>query len=175
MKKSDKTHYLNILCEVYKNTTPPVDLEDFIKSGKSQEDGFFMHYYISEEDYNKIVEDYFKEKKVPLKIRDGLKMSLLLGASPTFKGFYYKLTRLNDGFVATDSRVRFIEFDENNKGKDWFHNIAVGRSLLLGSLSPFFTWQTTQVIEVIEDNGGFGCHFKTKNSEYKLERILKDE
>jgi hypothetical protein len=168
-------YYIDILTLMYDKSNPQMDLKWLMETGKSMEEGFFMHYYLPMSDFDNISEDYLKNKKLSAKAKNAMLCNLTLGASPASTDFYYELTRLNDGLVFKADRIRWIEFGEDNKGKDWFHNIAVGRSLIMSPFNDFFTWQTTPVVEIIEDNYSWGAHFKTINSQYKLERIIKNK
>lgn len=167
--------YGEILNMMYGESKPKINFQELIENRKTKEEGFFMHYYLPKNDYNLIIEKYLEDKKINTKLKTDIHVNLALGASPTQVDFYYKLTRLNDGLERISERVRWIEFKKNDTFKDWFHNIAIGRSLFMSPFNRFFTWQTTPVTEIIEDDYAWGAHFKTKNSEYKLERVLKSE
>lgn len=79
----------------------------------------------------------------------------------------YILQRINDNKIISATKLSFIEWDENDKGKALHDNIQLNYSCLLGSRNMFYTWLTTTIVEILEDNLEFK-HFKTKNSEYKL-------
>jgi hypothetical protein len=61
----------------------------------------------------------------------------------------------------------WIEFDEHGTFKEKHDSPAVGRSLLMSPFGPHFTWQTTEIHEILKEEKGY-VHFKTKNSEYEL-------
>jgi hypothetical protein len=167
-------YYIDILTLMYDKSNPQMDLKWLRDSGKGREDDFFMHYYLPRSEFDRISEGYLKNKRLSAKAKNTILIELNLSISPTSKDFYYRLTRLNDNHVVEADRIRWVEFSEDNKIKDWFHNIALGRSLLMSPFNAFFTWQTTPVVEIIENNYFWGAHFKTINSEYKLERIIKN-
>jgi hypothetical protein len=169
-----KKYYIDILTLMYDKSNPQIDLKYLRETGKSREDDFFMYYYLPCSEFDSISEDYLKNKRLSAKAKNTVLSCLALGASPTSTDFYYRLTRLNDNHVVEADRIRWVEFGEDNKIKDWFHNITLGRSLLMSPFNAFFTWQTTPVVEIIENNYFWGAHFKTINSEYKLERIIKN-
>jgi hypothetical protein len=78
----------------------------------------------------------------------------------------YKLVR-EDGLTKQSKDVCWLEFDENGKFKAKHKDIAVGRSLLMSPFSQFFTWQTTDIKEIIEQREDY-IKFKTTNSIYEL-------
>jgi hypothetical protein len=78
----------------------------------------------------------------------------------------YKLVR-EDGLTKQSKDVMWLEFDENGKFKAKHKDIAVGRSLLMSPFSQFFTWQTTDIKEIIEQREDY-IKFKTTNSIYEL-------
>jgi hypothetical protein len=78
----------------------------------------------------------------------------------------YKLVR-EDGLTKQSKDVMWLEFDENGRFKAKHKDIAVGRSLLMSPFSQFFTWQTTDIKEIIEQREDY-IKFKTTNSIYEL-------
>ena len=78
----------------------------------------------------------------------------------------YKLIR-GDGLTKQSEDVCWLEFDENGKFKSKHKDIAVGRSLMMSPFSQFFTWQTTDIKEIIEQREDY-VKFKTTNSIYEL-------
>lgn len=78
----------------------------------------------------------------------------------------YKLVR-EDGLTKQSKDVCWLEFDENGRFKAKHKDIAVGRSLLMSPFSQFFTWQTTDIKEIIEQRDDY-IKFKTTNSIYEL-------
>ena len=83
----------------------------------------------------------------------------------------YKLVRERDGLTKQSQDVMWLEFDENGKFKAKHKDIAVGRSLLMSPFSQFFTWQTTDIKEIIEQKENY-VKFKTTNSIYELHECL---
>ena len=70
-------------------------------------------------------------------------------------------------FQKGSSNILWIEWDENSKGKATHKKPQIGYSLLMSPFNEAFTWQTTPIVELIEQSDSF-VHFKTENSEYKL-------
>ena len=82
----------------------------------------------------------------------------------------YKLVREHDGLTKSSNEVTWVEWNENGTFKQRYDEPAVGRSLLMSPFNQFFTWQTTEITEILESRENF-VKFKTKNSEYVLEKI----
>ena len=82
----------------------------------------------------------------------------------------WKLIRERDGLTKQSVDVTWIEFDEGGYFKTRHNEPAVGRSLLMAPFSPFFTWQTTVVTEIVEQREDY-IKFKTENSNYELFKI----
>ena len=74
------------------------------------------------------------------------------------------LVRANDGLKKTGV-IKFIEFDDEGKGKKLHLQPKVGYACIVDP-SVFYTWMTSVIVEVISDK-----HFKTQNSEYKIEEL----
>jgi hypothetical protein len=83
---------------------------------------------------------------------------------------HYRLIREEDGLMKESKDIKWIEFDEQGKFKKAYKTPKKGRSLLMSPFNMFFTWQTTEVVKVVEKTETM-VHFKTKNSEYKLYKI----
>jgi len=82
----------------------------------------------------------------------------------------WKLVRERDGLTKQSEGVMWIEFGENGFFKAKHDEPAIGRSLLMSPFSPFFTWQTTVVTEIVEQREDY-IKFKTENSNYELFKI----
>jgi hypothetical protein len=83
---------------------------------------------------------------------------------------YYRLIRQEDGLTKESKDVKWIEFDDNGKFKKDYKKPKKGRSLLMSPFNIFYTWQTSNVVKIIEKTDVL-LHFKTNNSEYKLYKI----
>ncbi len=84
----------------------------------------------------------------------------------------YKLVRGRDQLTKTSRDVKWLEFGEDGRYKADFSQIAVGRSLLMSPFGPSFTWQTTTVVEIVEQRDDY-IKFNTENSSYELFVLLK--
>jgi hypothetical protein len=82
----------------------------------------------------------------------------------------YKLVREHDGLTQYSSDITWIEWNEGGNFKQKYNEPAAGRSLLMSPFNEFFTWQTTEIMEILETRENF-VKFKTKNSIYVLEKL----
>ena len=94
----------------------------------------------------------------------------LLGLSET--NLNWKLVRERDGLTNQSKEIIWIEWDENGRFKAKHSEPAIGRSLLMSPFNEFFTWQTTDITEIVEQKEDY-IKFKTKNSIYELFKISK--
>lgn len=100
------------------------------------------------------------------------------------------LKRIGDGRSNVGSKVLWIEWNEDGRGKAIHQDPQVGFSLCLDPYTissglpgvnesvSGFGWMTTPITEIIEDRKTKSYRmvsFKTKNSEYVLYQTLKDE
>jgi hypothetical protein len=72
--------------------------------------------------------------------------------------------------TAESKAILWIEFDEEGKFKSKHDEPAIGRSLVMSPFSIYFTWQTTDLTEIIEQRDGY-LKFKTSNSIYELYKL----
>jgi hypothetical protein len=86
----------------------------------------------------------------------------------------WKLVRERDGLTKHAVGITWIEFGENGFYKDRHDEPAVGRSLLMSPFNQFFTWQTTDVTEIVEQRDDY-IKFKTKNSNYELFKLDNEQ
>ncbi len=86
--------------------------------------------------------------------------------------FNWKLIREHDGLVNHSKEILWLEWDENGRFKEKHNDIAVGRSLMMSPFNHFFTWQTTDVKEILASTADSSyIKFKTKNSTYELFKL----
>lgn len=81
--------------------------------------------------------------------------------------FKYKLVREQDGLTKKSKEVMWLEWNETGKFKDRHSEPEVGRCLLMSPFNDTFTWMTTDITEIIEQEENC-VKFKTKNSTYTL-------
>ena len=84
MKKSKEGEImLNIYRKMFKEAEPSADIDKLIESGETQENDFFMKYYLKDRDQDRIIhEELQKHKRLPKWKKDRIKRSLYLGAVP---------------------------------------------------------------------------------------------
>jgi hypothetical protein len=84
----------------------------------------------------------------------------------------WKLVREHDGLTKQSKEIIWLEWDKNGRFKAKHNGPAVGRSLLMSPFNDFFTWQTTDITEILELSSDFSyVKFKTKNSNYELFKL----
>ena len=83
----------------------------------------------------------------------------------------WKLVREADKLTKTSSEVKWIEWDENGRAKETHDFPAVGYSLIMSPLNIYFTWQTTQITEILYMEEDGSVIFRTKNSVYTLTKL----
>jgi hypothetical protein len=86
------------------------------------------------------------------------------------KEFNWKLVREQDGLTKQSKEVMWLEWNEDGIFKSKHKTPAVGRSLIMSPFNEFFTWQCTNVTEIIEQRDDY-IKFKTQNSNYELFKI----
>ena len=86
----------------------------------------------------------------------------------------YKLVRERDGLTHHAHKIGWIEWNENGTFKEQFDDVAVGRSLILEPHRLSYTWLTTTVTEIIEQQDDY-IKFNNNNSVYELFRIIPNE
>jgi hypothetical protein len=79
----------------------------------------------------------------------------------------YKLVREHDGLTHYAHEIGWVEWNENGTFKEKYDEPAIGRSLILDPHRMSFTWLTTSITEIIEQQDDY-IKFKTKNSNYEL-------
>jgi hypothetical protein len=82
----------------------------------------------------------------------------------------WKLVREHDGLTKQSRAILWLEWDETGRFKDKHNEIAVGRALLMSPFNEMFTWQTTEVTNIIEASVDY-IKFETRNSTYELFRL----
>jgi hypothetical protein len=79
----------------------------------------------------------------------------------------YRLARYNDGKIIYGANIGWVEWNDDGKFKELHQKPAIGLSLLMSPFDERFTWLTTPITEIIEQNDGH-ILFKTENSKYEL-------
>ena len=82
----------------------------------------------------------------------------------------WKLVREGDGLTKQSKGVMWIEWNEEGRFKEKHDEPAIGRSLIMSPFNDFFTWQTTDITEIVEQREDY-IKFKTQNSNYELWKL----
>ena len=82
----------------------------------------------------------------------------------------YRLVRERDNLTKQSNDITWLEWNEDDTFKEKHDQPAVGRSLIMSPFNQFYTWQCTEVVEIIEQREDY-IKFKTKNSNYELFKI----
>lgn len=86
------------------------------------------------------------------------------------KQFNWMLVRSNDNKTLKSKDVLWLEFNTDGTFKRRWDKPATGRSLIMSPFNEFFTWQTTDITEIIKESED-EIIFNTKNSTYTLTKI----
>ena len=103
-----------------------------------------------------------KQTKIPIQLED---LAEIIDVKPK-----YRLVRERDGLTKQSEDIMWLEFGDDGFFKEKHTEPSIGRSLLMSPFSPFFTWQTTVVTEIVEQREDY-IKFKTQNSNYELFKI----
>ena len=79
----------------------------------------------------------------------------------------WKLVRERDGLTKESKDILWLEWNEDGTCKEKHTQPKIGRSLIMSPFNDFFTWQTTDITEIIEQKTDY-VKFKTGNSTYEL-------
>lgn len=148
--------------------------EDFNEILEKDRDFWFEHYYLPQEDFEKVLKKHLRWQKPYVK--QAISANVYLGCSPCSTDFYYELTKEDSpSFFKSSSRVKWIQYKDDATYESWFTLPEVGRCLVMSPFDPgASTWQTTPVLEYSFE-GKDTMKFKTKNSNYILTRKLKKD
>ena len=86
--------------------------------------------------------------------------------------YNFEAERLDDGLKKRSVDVGFIEFDEIGRYRQMHKEPKPGYAFIMSPFGPNFTWMTSVITEVITFSEEY-MHFKTKNSEYKVNKLNK--
>jgi hypothetical protein len=84
--------------------------------------------------------------------------------------YNWEAERLDDGLKKRSLDIRFLEFDEGGRAKELHKEPKPGYSFIMSPFGPTYTWMTSVITEVISFSEEF-MHFKTRNSEYKVNKL----
>jgi hypothetical protein len=84
--------------------------------------------------------------------------------------FNWKLVRERDGLTQQSKEIKWIEWNDDDTYKKAHPLPAPNLSLIMSPFNQYFTWQTTNITEIVEMRDDY-IKFKTKNSNYELFKI----
>lgn len=84
MRKDLEKIIYECLEEVYRHTSPSVDLQWIIDSGEGKKEGWFENYVISELTFESIIERWIEKYKLKGSDLQSFKVNMYLGPSPRF-------------------------------------------------------------------------------------------
>ena len=73
---------MDIYREMYSKATPPADFNEMMKTGETQQEGFFMNYELSITEHDEILERHIKLNKLNEYERRQVSFTIHLGCSP---------------------------------------------------------------------------------------------
>ena len=111
-----------------------------------------------------------KQTKIPVTIDEDNLIKVAIEQGVIENEHNWKLIRERDGLTNKSKDIIWLEWNEDGRFKAKHDSIAIGRSLLMSPFNQSFTWQTTDVTEIVEQREDY-IKFNTKNSVYELYKI----
>ena len=111
-----------------------------------------------------------KQTKIPVIIDEDNLMKIAVEQGVIENEHNWKLVRERDGLTNKSKDIIWLEWNEDGRFKAKHDSIAIGRSLLMSPFNQSFTWQTTDVTEIVEQREDY-IKFNTKNSTYELHKL----
>jgi len=71
-----------IYTELFKKAKPSSDFEELKRTGEAKKSEFFMNYYMSQDQQDKIMDEILKKHKIRGITKDAFKRTINLGCSP---------------------------------------------------------------------------------------------
>ena len=114
-----------------------------------------------------------KQTKIPMILDEDNVLRIAIEQGVIENEYNWKLVRERDGLTKQSKEVMWIEFNDEGRFKSKHDEPAIGRSLMMSPFTFSFTWQTTSITEILENQDGY-VKFKTRNSNYELWRLKND-
>ena len=114
-----------------------------------------------------------KQDKIPMTLTEDGILKIAVEQGVIENEFNWKLVREHDGLTNQSKDIMWIEWNEDGTFKQKHDTFAIGRSLLMSPFNQFFTWQTTPITEIVEEQDDY-IKFKTQNSNYELWKLKND-
>jgi hypothetical protein len=83
----------------------------------------------------------------------------------------YKITRLQDNKTWETKEIHYIHFDSHGRYAHTESTPSVNTALLIGKLSLYYVWMTTQIKEIINTSEN-SYKLITKNSTYEVTKHI---
>lgn len=88
MKNRAEELFIEIMTELYKNSTPSADFNELVENAETNEFGQkvidFDSYYLPQDQFDEIVDSKLKKSRLPKWKKQSIKASIYLGASPSY-------------------------------------------------------------------------------------------
>ena len=110
------------------------------------------------------------QDKIPMTLTEDNVLKIAVEQGVIENEFNWKLVRERDGLTNQSKDIMWIEWNEDGTFKEKHDTFAIGRSLLMSPFNQFFTWQTTPITEIVEEQDDY-IKFKTQNSNYELWKL----
>ena len=113
-----------------------------------------------------------KQNKIPMTLTEDNVLKVAVEQGVIENEFNWKLVREHDGLTNQSKEIMWLDFNDEGRFEAKYDKPAIGRSLLMSPFNQFFTWQTTPITEIVEEQDDY-IKFKTKNSNYELWKLKK--
>jgi len=114
-----------------------------------------------------------KQTRIPMILTEDNVFKIAVEQGVVENEFNWKLVRERDGLINQSKDIKWLEWNEEGRFKAEHKEPAVGRSLIMSPFNQFFTWQTTSITEILENQDDY-VKFKTQNSNYELWKLKND-
>ena len=114
-----------------------------------------------------------KQTRIPMILDENGVFKIAVEQGVVENEFNWKLVRERDGLINQSKDIKWLEWNEEGRFKAEHKEPAVGRSLIMSPFNQFFTWQTTSITEILENQDDY-VKFKTRNSNYELWKLKND-
>ena len=116
---------------------------------------------------SKLKQNKIPVNKIPVVLDKDNLLKIAIEQGVLENEFNWKLVREYDGLTKESKEILWLEWDEDSSLKAKHSEPSIGRSLIMSPFNDCFTWQTTDIKEIVEQKENY-IKFKTKNSVYEL-------
>jgi YD repeat-containing protein len=114
-----------------------------------------------------------EQTKIPVTIDEDNLIKIAVEQGVLENEFNWRLVRERDGLTNQSKEIMWLEWNDEGRFKAKHDKPAVGYSLIMSPFNQFFSWQTTTITEILEEQEDY-IKFKTLNSTYDLWKLKKD-